>query len=291
MKVNGRHLKSAVGETVDLIEKEKDLINDINVFPVADGDTGTNLYVTLKGVWESILDLDDYRANVVSQAIAEASLLHAKGNSGVILSQFFWGFREGVDGKEELGVKDLATAFSTGAKYAYSAVVNPIEGTMLTVMRETADWATRFVRRFNDVRSFLSGLFRKGVEALEKTPELLARIGKPKVIDSGAYGFTLFLEGFIRAVGASINPFRVRGIKKVEREERGDGSLFCSNFLVEGGDPELLKLTATRFGDSVVVVGNGGVFKVHVHTDRPDAVEEALSRIGKVVDRRIERIW
>ena len=291
MKINGRHLKSAVGETVNLIEKEKDLINDINVFPVADGDTGTNLYVTLKRTWESSLDLDDPRANVVSQAIAEASLLHAKGNSGVILSQFFWGFREGVDGKTELGVKDLAVAFSTGAKYAYNAVVNPVEGTMLTVMRETADWATRFVRRFSDVRTFLSNLFKKGVETLERTPELLARIGRPKVIDSGAYGFMLFLEGFIRAVGASINPFRLKKAEKVSKVKNPSRPLFCSNFLVEGADPDLLKSVASKLGDSVVVVGNGRIYKVHLHTDRPDLAEEYFSKVGKVIDRRIERIW
>ena len=292
MRINGKHLKSAIGETVGIIEKEKELLNNINVFPVADGDTGTNMYVTLKGTWESILDLEDYRANVVSHAIAEASLLHAKGNSGVILSQFFWGFREGVDGKEELGVGDLATAFSMGAKYAYQAVANPVEGTILTVMRETAHWATRFVRKFNDARTFLSNLFKKGVEALEKTPELLSKLGKPKVIDSGAYGFTLFLEGFIRAVGGSVGHYHIDSPETpIEREKTGYKELYCSNYLVSGGNIAQLREIALRYGESVVVVGNNGTFKVHVHTDKPDIVEEELSRIARILDRRIEKIW
>ncbi|NPA86709.1 MAG: DAK2 domain-containing protein [Candidatus Diapherotrites archaeon] len=289
MKINGEHLKRAVGETVDILKKEKEFLNDINVFPVADGDTGTNMYLTLLGTWESVKDLDEWRANAVSQAIAEASLLHAKGNSGVILSQFFWGFAEGVDGKEELGLVDLARAFSKGASYAYSAVANPVEGTILTVMRETAEWASRFVHRVSSVSDFFRGLLRKGVEALEKTPELLSRIGKPPVIDSGAYGFTLFLEGFARSVGLDLVGKRVRGVK-VEKEKH-EGELYCSNFLVKGASQEVLRKIAQRFGDSVVVVGKGDTFKVHVHTGDPSAVEEALSAVGEVMDRRVERIW
>ncbi len=289
MKVNGEHLKRAIGETVEILEEEKTFLNDINVFPVADGDTGTNLYLTLKGTWESVLDLEDYRANVVAQRVAEASLLHAKGNSGVILSQFFWGFREGVDGKAELGVKDLAVAFGTGAKYAYAAVANPVEGTILTVMREAAEWSARIAQRFNDVRNFMTSVFQRAVHALERTPELLSRIGKPAVIDSGAYGFTLFLEGFVRAVGRQVKGKRVRGVR-VEREN-GEGELFCSNFLVTGGSPDVLKSIALRYGDSVVVVGNNGVFKVHVHTSTPEEVEKALSTVGEITEKKVEPIW
>ena len=292
MKINGRHLKGAVGEAVNILEKEKELLNNINVFPVADGDTGTNMYVTLRGTWESILDLDEWRANVVAEKIAESSLFHAKGNSGVILSQFFWGFREGVDGKYELDVKDLAYAFSMGAKYAYQAVANPVEGTILTVMRETAHWATRFVRMFNDVREFLAQVFQKGVEALEKTPELLSKLGRPRVIDSGAYGFTLFLEGFIRAVGGSVNHYTVEETRSFKQSDNnGKTTLYCSNFLVRIEKPDILREIASRYGDSIVVVGSNGVYKLHVHTGTPELVEEELARIGKVINKRVERIW
>jgi dihydroxyacetone kinase-like predicted kinase len=292
VKVNGNHLKMAVGETVRLLEKEKEFLNEINVFPVADGDTGTNMYVTLKGTWESILDLKDYRASVIANSIAEASLFHAKGNSGVILSQFFWGFREGVDGKTELGIGDLTTAFVLGARYAYQAVANPVEGTILTVMRETAEWAARFVKSFRDTRSFFIKLFNKGVEVLEKTPELLSKIGKPRVIDSGAYGFTLFLEGFVRAIGGSVSHYQPdKGEKIVREKARSSGPLFCSNFLVRVEDPSILKKIALSYGDSVVVVGSNGTYKVHVHTDKPGEVEDALNKVGTVINRRIERIW
>ena len=287
--MNGVHLKRAIGETVRIIEKEKKFLNDINVFPVADGDTGTNLYLTLKGTWDSILDLEEYRANVVAQRIAEASLLHAKGNSGVILSQFFWGFREGVDGKSELTVKDLAVAFGTGARYAYQAVANPVEGTILTVMREAAEWSARLAQRIRNVRNFMVSVFQRTILALEKTPELLSRIGKPPVIDSGAYGFTLFLEGFVRALGEQVKGKRVRGMK-VEREEK-EGRLYCSNFLVSGGDINVLKSIALKYGDSVVVVGNNGTYKVHVHTSVPEEVERVLSSVGEIVDKKVEPIW
>ncbi len=290
--IHGGHLKRAILLTADLLEKEKEFINDINVFPVADGDTGTNMAATIKGIAGEISPLNTRSMSIMAGAVADAALEHARGNSGVILSQFFWGFREGVDGREVLNLPEFAYAFAVGTRYAYMAVEKPIEGTILTVMRESAEEAQRIARRIADVGVFLKSVFERAVEALNKTPELLAKIGKPKVIDSGGYGFVLFLEGFLRAFGVTTKGFRVRGIK-VERE-RGAGNLFCSNFLIvrrNGIGREELKRILSSYGDSIVIVGGGEKWKVHIHTERPSEVEKVLSEYGEVIQRRIDKIW
>ena len=156
-------------------------------------------------------------------------------------------------------------------------------------MRETAQWASRFVSHFRHTGTFLKHLFEVGARSLERTPELLARLGKPRVVDSGAYGYLLFLEGLLRSVGLDLPGKRVRG-QRVERE-RSTSKLYCSNFLVQGGDADLLRAIASSYGDSVIVIGRNGLFKVHVHTSDPDGVERSLSKIGKVVQRKVEPIW
>ncbi len=290
--IHGGHLKRAIFLTTDLLRQEKEFINAINVFPVADGDTGTNMLATMEGIAKEISPLDTYSISLVAQAVADAALEHARGNSGVILSQFFWGFREGVDGKERLTVPEFAYALSVGTKYAYMAVEKPIEGTILTVMRESAEEAQRIARRIADVGVFLKSVFQRAIEALEKTPELLAKIGKPKIIDSGGYGFVLFLEGFVRAFGVEAKAFRVRGMK-AEREVK-DEKLYCSNFLLtlnNGWDNNAIKAELRKYGDSVVVIGGNGKVKVHIHTDRPEVVEQVLQRFGDIVQKKVDPIW
>ena len=158
MKVDGIYLKLAIREALRAVE-EKSILDNINVFPVADRDTGTNIYLTLKGTWEEIASLSDRRASVIADRVAKASIEHARGNSGVILSQFLWGFRIGVNGKVELGAKDLAAALISGSNYAYEAVVLPVEGTMLTVMREVSEWSSVISHEVEDLEVFLKEIF------------------------------------------------------------------------------------------------------------------------------------
>ncbi len=290
----GTHLKKAVITSAELIKEEMEFLNAINVYPVADGDTGTNMYYTLKGVSEAIADLNERSISVVADAVANASLESARGNSGVILSQFFWGFREGVGDREYLDVPGFANALWTGTKWAYKAVLKPVEGTILTVMRETSEAALHAANngQKDDVHGFMHSIFQSALKALEKTPALLAKLGKPRVIDSGGYGFVLFLEGFVRSVGIPVRGVRVRGVR-VEREKGNGGKLFCTNFLlkVTTGGISAIRSAISDLGDSIVVVGGNGKLKVHIHSPYPELVRKRLTKFGEIVGEKIDPIW
>ena len=292
--IRGKHLKDAIFAGEALLRKEMDFINAINVYPVADADTGTNMYNTVRGIAELIQDVDEERADKMAETIAEAGLEAARGNSGTILSQYFWGFAEAVQGKESLSVQDLAVALEEAKNWAYQAVANPVEGTILTTMRAAAD-AARALANDTDVLSFINKVYQNALVALEETPELLANLGKPKIIDSGAYGYTLVLEGLVHAFGGNVQGYRVRGLA-AERENHADesGALFCSNFMLDlddGATASEIRRAIQIYGDSIVVVGGRGKMKVHIHTDRPDTVRHVLERFGKVVQERIDKIW
>jgi len=292
--IRGKHLKDAIFAGESLLKKEMDFINAINVYPVADADTGTNMYNTVRGIAELIEHVDEDRADKMAETIAEAGLEAARGNSGTILSQYFWGFAEAVQGKKSLTVSDLAVALEEAKNWAYQAVANPVEGTMLTTMRAAAD-AARALAYENDVLTFINKVYQNALIALEETPELLAKLGKPKIIDSGAYGYTLILEGLVHAFGGNVQGYRVRGMA-AEREEREEdaGSLFCSNYMLDlddGATAAEIRRAIQQYGDSIVVVGGKGKMKVHIHTDRPGVVRKVLERFGKVVQERIDKIW
>ncbi|NPA76947.1 MAG: DAK2 domain-containing protein [Candidatus Diapherotrites archaeon] len=292
--VSGKHLKDAIFAGEALLRKEMDFINAINVYPVADADTGTNMYNTIKGIADIIQDREEERADKMAEAIAEAALEAARGNSGTIISQYFWGFSEAIQGKHILTVPDLADAFVEAKEWAYQAVSNPVEGTMLTTMRAAAD-AAKALRDEKDPLSFANKVYQNALAALERTPEMLAKLGKPKIIDSGAYGYTLILEGFIHAFGGKIDGFRVRGMAAEQESPREDvGTLYCSNFMLDlddGATAGEIRRAIQPYGDSIVVVGGRGKMKVHIHTDRPDKVRKILEGFGKVVQERIDKIW
>ena len=283
--MDGLWYRSVIGQARSLVRDEMEFVNNINVFPVADGDTGTNLYLTLDSVWKEVAGLEERHIGRMADAVARAALHGAKGNSGVILSQFLLGFRDEVLPYREINIPILVRALSRGSERARSAVSKPVEGTMLTVMREGSRWGRRFHDRFRDLGSFLEGMLNHAVMVLKESPMAMARLGKPKVIDSGAYGFTLFLEGMVKTI-RNVKGYRVRGMK-VEREHL---SLYCSNYLIRGADPREVERLALDWGDSVIVVESDGQVKLHVHLRDPKAFEDVLSGIGEVVQRRVEKI-
>lgn len=292
--MNGKHLKEGIKLATDLIEKEMEFINAINVYPVADGDTGTNMYNTMKGIWEAVKDVDSEHAGEVAEAVADAALESARGNSGVILSQFFWGFREGIGDAAALDRTKVAAAFGEGKNWAYQAVANPVEGTILTVMRETAEAAQRLARQYNSVPEILHHTYQAALSALEKTPEMLKKLGKPKIIDSGAYGFTLIVEGFVHALGVDVQGYRVRGMRAERETSRGGPALYCTNFMIEtnsGTSADEIRGAIADLGDSIVVVGGHGKVKVHIHSTDPEKVKERLLPFGQIVQERIDQIW
>ena len=292
--MNGKHLKRGLELATELMEREVEFINAINVYPVADGDTGTNMHSTMAGIVDALRDVDTDHAGRVAEVVAEAALETARGNSGVILSQFFWGFYEGVGNADVMDRNLVVAAFNEGKDWAYQAVSNPVEGTILTVMRETAEGAQRLVKTSESVPELLHNVYQTSLTSLEKAPEMLGRLGKPKIIDSGAYGFTLLVEGFARAMGLNVRGYRVRGMR-AERESGGGGSnLFCTNYMIElnnGATSDEIRAVIDGKGDSIVVVGGNNRIKVHIHTDNPGLIRELLQSFGRVVQERIDRIW
>ncbi len=283
-EIDGWFIKKWINQAVDLLKREKGYINDINVYPVADGDTGTNMLLTLLGAMQKVNGARS--ANLVLEELKLGALESAKGNSGIILSQFFWGFSEAIGNKEKLTAKDLAEGFKKGYVAAFNAIINPVEGTILTVMREVAEEAEKISE---DIPSFVSRLYERAVKALQKTPELLAKLGKPRVIDSGAYGFVLILEALARVLKPMEKKgFRIRGIK-VKREKSVE---FCSNFYAEINPiaKEELKKKLSKLGNSIIFMDAGEKVKIHIHTKNPEKVAKEIEKFGKILSQHIEKI-
>ncbi len=292
--MDGLHYKKGILLARDLLEREMEFINAINVYPVADADTGSNMFLTMDGIAATIRDVDTRHFGEVAMAVADAALEHARGNSGTILSQYFWGITEAVGDKETLDRHDVVNALVTAKDWAYQAVSNPVEGTILTVMRETAEAAQRLAKSIESVPELLYKVYQEALRALERTPELLAKMGKPKIIDSGAYGFTLLLEGFVNGLGVDVAGYRVRGMRAEREQGNGDSGLFCTTYMLEPRGSVLtadIRRAIEKYGDSIVVVGGGKRVKVHIHTEDPEAVRKALEPYGEIVQKRIDRIW
>ncbi|MHA1867965.1 MAG: DAK2 domain-containing protein [Candidatus Heimdallarchaeaceae archaeon] len=188
-KINGSTLKKMMITAADNLERTKEEINAINVFPVPDGDTGVNLFLTVRSVIEQFTDDNAKSVAEAAQLISKGSFLGAKGNSGVIISQFFQGFSSSIEEHEEIGIKEFAEALQEGKEWAYDAVMNPQEGTMLTVIKDTADKAREIAENGGDWVEMISGTYLTAVESLKETPNLLPVLKEAGVVDAGAKGF------------------------------------------------------------------------------------------------------
>lgn len=280
-------------------------INKLNVFPVPDGDTGTNMSLTLQTVVKEIQALpEDATMEQVAQAITHGSLMGARGNSGVITSQILRGIAEGLkDAKnqDEASAQDIAAAFRNGVKVAFKAVRKPVEGTILTVLRDVSREADRLEKQNPDVMEMLDALVIEAYQSVARTPELLPVLKENGVVDSGAFGFATFLEGFVNALSGKstltqidthVTSDAAKGAvsAKVEIELNDDweGSeyRYCNEFLFHADDPNFnadstLEYLAT-LGDCELVVGEFPEYKVHVHSNEPNRVLEYMLKYGQV---------
>lgn len=280
-------------------------INKLNVFPVPDGDTGTNMSLTLQTVVKEIQALpEDASMEQVAQAITHGSLMGARGNSGVITSQILRGIAEGLkDAKnqDEASAQDIAAAFRNGVKVAFKAVRKPVEGTILTVLRDVSREADRLEKQNPDVMEMLDALVIEAYQSVARTPELLPVLKENGVVDSGAFGFATFLEGFVNALSGKstltqidthVTSDAAKGAvsAKVEIELNDDweGSeyRYCNEFLFHADDPNFnadstLEYLAT-LGDCELVVGDFPEYKVHVHSNEPNRVLEYMLKYGQV---------
>lgn len=279
---------------------EKALVDKLNVFPVPDGDTGTNMSLTMESAIHELNSSNPQTITDIGKAITKGSLMGARGNSGVILSQLLRGFGKSVEGKQDLGCMDLAQAMDLAAKVAYKAVIKPVEGTMLTVARETAEYAMKMAKSQSDMKLFLEALMQRANASLNHTPELLKALKDAGVVDSGGKGLVLFLEGMYKAyIGepVTLTKHQAKAERLFEEEDIHifDGELafgYCTEFMVRTDriSPEKFKEEIEGYGDSLIVVGDDGLIKIHIHTNNPGEVMEKAIAYGLLDRIKIENM-
>ncbi len=279
---DGAGLLEAFRAAVANLEAHVEEINSLNVYPVPDGDTGSNMYATVRAALDEAEAAAGESAEKVATAISFGALMGARGNSGVITSQIFRGMAEALDGKRRFNGLDLAHALSTGAKTAYSAVAKPVEGTILTVIRESADAAVVAAEHSQDLESVLAATVDAAEKSVARTPTLLAILREAGVVDSGGQGlYRLFQGALLHLVGqtpVAVSASKTKGAKPstlVAHADEGFG--FETMFLLQANGTTPLDVDAIRdhletIGESVLVAGDARALKVHVHNERPDLV-------------------
>lgn len=303
-KINGPLLKDLFKGAVNYLISMKEEVNALNVFPVPDGDTGTNMSLTSKSALKQIESLEgDFTAGDVSAAAARGALMGARGNSGVILSQLLRGFSEGLEGIDEATTSDLAHAFKKASETTYKAVMKPIEGTILTVGRETADFAIRHYKKAEDPITFLEDVIVEANKSLDNTPNQLQVLKEAGVVDAGGKGLVVLLEGGLKVLkGEDIadqsedETLKKKAQKEVQFTE-ADTSLkygYCTEFIINTDyeDIDALREKISPLGDCLLVVGGGGshLIKVHVHTNDPGIVLQHACELGLLQDIKIDNM-
>lgn len=303
-KINGPLLKEIFKGAVNYLISRKEEVNALNVFPVPDGDTGTNMSLTSKSALKQIESLEgDFTAGDVSAAAARGALMGARGNSGVILSQLLRGFSEGLEGIDEATTSDLAHAFKKASETTYKAVMKPIEGTILTVGRETADFAIRHYKKAEDIITFLEDVIVEANKSLDNTPNQLEVLKEAGVVDAGGKGLVVLLEGALKVLkGEDIadqsedETLKKKAQKEVQFTE-ADTSLkygYCTEFIINTDyeDIDALREKISPLGDCLLVVGGGGthLIKVHVHTNDPGIVLQHACELGLLQDIKIDNM-
>ena len=303
--INGDILRDAMISATNNLSNNKKQTDDLNVFPVPDGDTGTNMSMTLSNAARELEKLSGATAGKVASVNASALLRGARGNSGVITSLLFRGFAKGIGEDEFVTSENLAKAFAFGVEAAYKAVMKPTEGTILTVARVASEYANEaYEAGKNELQVFESAI--EGAEkALAETPELLPQLKKAGVVDAGGFGFVLILKGMLSVFkdGVIIKGNNVQVEETEEETSRNAAGEFeteitftyCTEFIVNRNpecekEPNDLRMYLETIGDCVVVVDDEEIIKVHVHTDHPgNAIENALTH-GSLVHLKIENM-
>ena len=305
--INGAILKQAIISGANNICSQSDRINDLNIFPVPDGDTGTNMSMTITAAANALAELDSDDAGEVAKVTASAMLRGARGNSGVILSLLFRGFAKGLEGKKEANGKDLAKALGIGVDAAYKAVMKPTEGTILTVAREAFEESAKAVKRTKDEVEIFEIICNAASESLDRTPDILPVLKKAGVVDAGGKGLLVIFEGMLSVIKDGVMIENTGA--SYESEGSGDDAFrsaaaefdevinftYCTEFIV-GRDAEIetpvedLRAYLETIGDCVVVVDDEEIIKVHVHTEDPgNALQKGLG-YGQLLTVKVENM-
>lgn len=292
--------KEALISASNFLEINKEHVNDLNVFPVPDGDTGTNMSKTIKSAVKQVTESDAKELGALAAEMSRGALMGARGNSGVILSQLFRGFAEGLKGHDVLTVPVLAAAMKSASEMTYLAVMKPTEGTILTVGRESADFAVKHAKKYSDLILFGEAVLVKAKESLANTPNLLPVLKEAGVVDAGGQGLVTIMEGALKAlkgeaVLGTAEEGSPQGKEKIERKEISTDDIkfgYCTEFIVntESNHVDDLKADLIPRGDSLIVVGDDSMIKVHVHTNDPGLAIQSALNYGFLKDIKVDNM-
>ncbi|MBO7525191.1 MAG: DAK2 domain-containing protein [Clostridia bacterium] len=305
--IDGKEFFSLIAAGVANLNKNLKTVNELNVFPIPDGDTGDNMYHTISGGFERIRSIEQNDVGKRARALADGMLLNARGNSGVILSQLFAGLADGLDGKTTATVSDLAAAFNEGVKTAYLSVIKPVEGTILTVARESFGRGAETLKEDSDLGQYFTEVLKEMKVSLENTPNLLAVLKEAGVIDSGGAGLYYIADGMKRALSGEETITETAG--RTEPDKNVDFSKFdedtemtfgyCTEFLlrlqnrktdVKNFDEKVIIDYLSTIGDSIVCFKTGSIVKAHVHTFEPYKALEFCRSFGEFLTVKIENM-
>lgn len=303
--LSGSDVRLMLESASNNLQNNKKAINDLNVFPVPDGDTGTNMGLTFGAAAKAALADTDASAGDMIDAVAKASLRNARGNSGVILSQILRGVSKALSGKEELTAEDLKCAACGGRDTAYRAVMKPTEGTILTVVREGAEFAESNYKNYDDAAKFFADILNACEESLARTPEILPVLKQAGVVDAGGCGVVTLLKGAAYALdnGSAVvlteaesaaAPSASAATGNTEIDTANIRFQYCTEFIIQksSADRQANQFTeAIRSkGDCMLVIDDDDIVKVHIHTNHPGFVMEQALKLGQLINIKVDNM-
>ncbi|HDP4497132.1 TPA: fatty acid kinase catalytic subunit FakA, partial [Staphylococcus aureus] len=306
-KINGKLFADMIIQGAQNLSNNADLVDSLNVYPVPDGDTGTNMNLTMTSGREEVENNLSKNIGELGKTFSKGLLMGARGNSGVILSQLFRGFCKNIESESEINSKLLAESFQAGVETAYKAVMKPVEGTILTVAKDAAQAAIEKANNTEDCIELMEYIIVKTNESLENTPNLLAVLKEVGVVDSGGKGLLCVYEGFLKALKGEKVEAKVAKIDKdefVHDEHDFHGVIntediiygYCTEMMVRFGknkkafDEQEFRQDMSQFGDSLLVINDEEIVKVHVHTEYPGKVFNYGQQYGELIKLKVENM-
>ncbi|KGK88467.1 DAK2 domain-containing protein [Clostridium sp. HMP27] len=298
LSIDGQHFYNMMVNASNKLEEKKEYVNSLNVFPVPDGDTGTNMSMTFKSAVNEIQNLNGADIGKIARILAKGALMGARGNSGVILSQILRGLSKGLEGKVEITAKELAEGIMEGSKSAYKAVMRPTEGTILTVIRAAGEAAIRSTE--TDITKLMEEVCSHSEDVLAKTPEMLPVLKQAKVVDAGGAGLLVIFKGmlevlkddieFVEIINETVKENKASVQKTLSTEDIKYG--YCTEFFIlsEKVNIDKFKEELEPLGDSMIVVGGEGLVKVHIHTNDPGLILSKAVSLGELSKIKIDNM-
>lgn len=298
-QIDGNLLRQALINSYELLSENRDFVNSLNVFPVPDGDTGTNMGLTMKSAISQMKSMKAPTVSEVAKAASNGALMGARGNSGVILSQLLRGVYKALNGKEAMDKSAMRDMFIDAAQVAYKAVMKPTEGTILTVARKMGESATANFDHYDDLKAYMNKILADGDWALQDTPNLLPVLKEAGVVDAGGQGLMIILQGMYATFTGEMKAGEfnfdfsegpsLHAMAEVSSSDIRYG--YCTEFLINTDkDMEAFRDQIEPLGDSMMVVQGEGLIKTHIHTNHPGKVLEAALKLGYLTDIKIDNM-